>query len=275
MALKQQQQRRSGSFGAAAPASSAAMDPRRQPCANARGPPSQADQRPLPSSFSIDSTRPAARDGGGGAAANEEKKRSFGSSNHNNSKPVTNTAMKTMMRRKDCANLQARKETAAQLTIKSMPITAKFKTMDLGEIRKGTHLTGDHKTGLVSRNANKEEGGGDEKKIMRRKSISGSLECDFAEMGAKILAVDMPPFMQAHAVTCARAAHEASVGKPGTKNLAFALKKEFDKVYGPAWHCIVGTSFGSFVTHSVGGFLYFSLDKLYILLFKTSVQRAE
>ncbi|CAN6454226.1 unnamed protein product [Victoria cruziana] len=81
--------------------------------------------------------------------------------------------------------------------------------------------------------------------------------------------------MQAHAVTCARAAHDASVGKPSTKHLAFSLKKEFDKVYGPAWHCIVGTSFGSFVTHSVGGFLYFSLDKLYILLFKTSVQRAE
>lgn len=51
--------------------------------------------------------------------------------------------------------------------------------------------------------------------------------------------------------------------------------QEFDGVYGPAWHCIVGTSFGSFVTHSVGGFLYFSMDqKLYILLFKTAVQKA-
>ena len=52
--------------------------------------------------------------------------------------------------------------------------------------------------------------------------------------------------------------------------------QEFDGVYGPAWHCIVGTSFGSFVTHSVGGFLYFSMDqKLYVLLFKTTVQRAD
>lgn len=52
--------------------------------------------------------------------------------------------------------------------------------------------------------------------------------------------------------------------------------QEFDWVYGPAWHCIVGTSFGSFVTHSVGGFLYFSMDrKLYILLFKTTVQKAD
>jgi hypothetical protein len=52
--------------------------------------------------------------------------------------------------------------------------------------------------------------------------------------------------------------------------------QEFDKTYGPAWHCIVGSSFGSFVTHSVGGFLYFSMDqKVYILLFKTTVQRAD
>ncbi|KAF3636027.1 Dynein light chain, cytoplasmic [Capsicum annuum] len=36
---------------------------------------------------------------------------------------------------------------------------------------------------------------------------------------------------------------------------------EFDSTYGPAWHCIVGTSFGSYVTHSIGGFLYFSIDK--------------
>ncbi|KAI8538839.1 hypothetical protein RHMOL_Rhmol09G0134800 [Rhododendron molle] len=48
--------------------------------------------------------------------------------------------------------------------------------------------------------------------------------------------------------------------------------QEFDSAYGPAWHCIVGTSFGSYVTHSTGGFLYFSIDKIYILLFKTAVQ---
>jgi hypothetical protein len=54
------------------------------------------------------------------------------------------------------------------------------------------------------------------------------------------------------------------------------ILQEFDGVYGPAWHCIVGTSFGSFVTHSVGGFLYFSMDqKLYILIFKTAVQKAD
>ncbi|GFZ07770.1 dynein light chain type 1 family protein [Actinidia rufa] len=93
--------------------------------------------------------------------------------------------------------------------------------------------------------------------------------------GVKVVSVDMPPFMQAHAVDSARKAHD-SLEKFTSKALALTLKKEFDGVYGPAWHCIVGTNFGSFVTHSVGGFLYFSMDnKLYILLFKTTVQRAD
>uniref|UniRef100_A0A453C5C8 Dynein light chain n=1 Tax=Aegilops tauschii subsp. strangulata TaxID=200361 RepID=A0A453C5C8_AEGTS len=52
----------------------------------------------------------------------------------------------------------------------------------------------------------------------------------------------------------------------------FLPSKEFDTTYGPAWHCIVGTSFGSYVTHSLGGFLYFSVDKAYILLFRTAVE---
>lgn len=112
----------------------------------------------------------------------------------------------------------------------------------------------------------------------RRKSFCTSqleLADFFSCSGVKVVAVDMPPFMQIHAVNCARKAHD-SLEKFTSKTLAFTLKKEFDGVYGPAWHCIVGTSFGSFVTHSVGGFMYFSMDqKLYILLFKTAVQRAE
>ncbi|KAL0416915.1 UNVERIFIED_CONTAM: Dynein light chain, cytoplasmic [Sesamum latifolium] len=109
----------------------------------------------------------------------------------------------------------------------------------------------------------------------RRRSFCNSqveLADFFSCTGVKVVAVDMPPFMQIHAVDCARKAHD-SLEKFTSKTLAFTLKKEFDGVYGPAWHCIVGTSFGSFVTHSVGGFMYFSMDhKLYILLFKTTVQ---
>ncbi|KAH7550386.1 hypothetical protein ACOSP7_024332 [Xanthoceras sorbifolium] len=112
----------------------------------------------------------------------------------------------------------------------------------------------------------------------RRRSFCGAqleLADVLASCGVKVVSVDMPPFMQIHAVDCARKTFD-SLEKFTAKALALTLKKEFDGVYGPAWHCIVGTSFGSFVTHSVGGFLYFSMDqKMYILLFKTTVQKAD
>ncbi|CAI0389644.1 unnamed protein product [Linum tenue] len=100
----------------------------------------------------------------------------------------------------------------------------------------------------------------------------------------KVLVTDMPGFMQVHAFRCARRTFD-SLEKFSSKHMAYNLKKgltciimlgmwlqEFDKVYGPAWHCIVGSSFGSFVTHSTSCFLYFSMEKLYILVFKTKVQ---
>ena len=33
------------------------------------------------------------------------------------------------------------------------------------------------------------------------------------------------------------------------KDIAQAIKKEFDSRFGATWHCIVGRNFGSFVTH--------------------------
>ncbi|KAF3786259.1 Dynein light chain LC6 [Nymphaea thermarum] len=110
----------------------------------------------------------------------------------------------------------------------------------------------------------------------RRKSVSevemhaGSVA---AFANAKVRAVDMPAFMQAHAFRCARRAYD-SLEKFSAKHMAFAIKKEFDTIYGPAWHCIVGSSFGSFVTHSRGCFIYFSIEQVFILLFKTRVVRA-
>ncbi|KAF5812724.1 putative dynein ATPase [Helianthus annuus] len=88
----------------------------------------------------------------------------------------------------------------------------------------------------------------------------------------RVLVTDMPGFMQVHAFRCARQSL-GSLEKFSPKQVAFNIKKEFDKVYGPAWHCIVGSSFGSFVTHATGCFLYFSMEKLYILVFKTKVQK--
>ncbi|BAF09149.1 uncharacterized protein [Oryza sativa Japonica Group] len=91
------------------------------------------------------------------------------------------------------------------------------------------------------------------------------------KVSVRVRAADMPLAMQRRAV---RLAFDAVAAMPrlDSKRLALALKKEFDATYGPAWHCIVGTGFGSYVTHSVGGFLYFSVDKVYVLLFRTAVE---
>uniref|UniRef100_A0A7N0UCL8 Dynein light chain n=1 Tax=Kalanchoe fedtschenkoi TaxID=63787 RepID=A0A7N0UCL8_KALFE len=94
------------------------------------------------------------------------------------------------------------------------------------------------------------------------------------QLSIRVRAADMPASLQMRAVRCAKE-NLGSVSKSGkvdSKRIALALKKEFDLEYGPAWHCIVGTSFGSYVTHSLGGFLYFSIDKVYILLFRTAVE---
>ncbi|CAN4094318.1 unnamed protein product [Withania somnifera] len=109
-----------------------------------------------------------------------------------------------------------------------------------------------------------------------RKSLVTHVELNVASMAAilqvKVLVTDMPGFMQVHAFKCARTTYD-SLEKFSSKHMAYNMKKEFDKVYGPAWHCIVGSSFGSYVTHSTGGFLYFSMEKLYILVFKTKIQK--
>ncbi|PKA62732.1 Dynein 8 kDa light chain, flagellar outer arm [Apostasia shenzhenica] len=113
---------------------------------------------------------------------------------------------------------------------------------------------------------------GKEKDLEERSGGRSHLENQLEEVSnIRVRAADMPMSLQRRAFCCAR---EVLSGMPklDSKRLALALKKEFDSSYGPAWHCIVGTSFGSYVTHSLGGFLYFSIDKVYILLFRTAVE---
>ncbi|KAF5802851.1 putative dynein ATPase [Helianthus annuus] len=110
-----------------------------------------------------------------------------------------------------------------------------------------------------------------------RRSVGNTAEMSVGPVAAllqvRVLVTDMPAFMQIHAFRCARQTYD-SLEKFSPKQIALNLKKEFDKVYGPAWHCIVGSNFGSFVTHATGCFLYFSMEKLYILVFKTKVKKS-
>ncbi|KAK1575859.1 hypothetical protein Q3G72_008960 [Acer saccharum] len=97
------------------------------------------------------------------------------------------------------------------------------------------------------------------------------------DLNVRLRSADMSVTLQERVFRHARALLDSNSDHKNSKRLnpsqlALCLKKEFDLLYGPAWHCIVGKSFGSFVTHSSGGFVYFSIDKMCFLLFKTEVR---
>ncbi|VDM24681.1 unnamed protein product [Hydatigera taeniaeformis] len=83
---------------------------------------------------------------------------------------------------------------------------------------------------------------------------------------AVIKNADMVDEMQQRAVDCAQDAMEKFNIE---KDIAAHIKKEFDKLYSPTWHCIVGRNFGSYVTHESKHFIYFYMGQVAILLFKS------
>ena len=88
-----------------------------------------------------------------------------------------------------------------------------------------------------------------------------------ADYKAVIKSADMTDDMQQDAIeTVVQAIQTEAV----FKDIAAYLKKEFDKKYGPTWHCIAGKNYGSFVTHESQHFVYFFLDELAILLYKSA-----
>ncbi|KCV68281.1 dynein light chain LC8-type, variant [Fonticula alba] len=53
------------------------------------------------------------------------------------------------------------------------------------------------------------------------------------------------------------------------REIAAHIKKTFDQRYGKTWHCIVGKSFGSYVSHDSRHFIFMQIDRQNILLFKS------
>ncbi|KAA0195946.1 Dynein light chain DLC [Fasciolopsis buskii] len=86
------------------------------------------------------------------------------------------------------------------------------------------------------------------------------------ELKAIVKCVDMDDEMQQEAVDlCAVAMNRSQM----EKDIAAYMKKEFDRKYGPTWHCVVGRNFGTYVTHEVKNFIYFYLGPNAVLLFKS------
>ncbi|KAI7862528.1 dynein light chain 1, cytoplasmic [Spinellus fusiger] len=84
---------------------------------------------------------------------------------------------------------------------------------------------------------------------------------------AVIKSADMSEEMQQEAIDCSTQAMEKYNIE---KDIAAHIKREFDKKYGPTWHCVVGRNFGSFVTHESKHFIYFYYGPIAILLFKSA-----
>uniref|UniRef100_A0A0N5AQV5 Dynein light chain n=1 Tax=Syphacia muris TaxID=451379 RepID=A0A0N5AQV5_9BILA len=82
-----------------------------------------------------------------------------------------------------------------------------------------------------------------------------------------VKSTDMDEQMQQEAI---QVANDALNKFKVEKDMATYIKEEFDKKYSPSWHCVVGRNFGSYVTHETNHFIYFYLQHIAIMLFKTA-----
>ncbi|GIY08905.1 dynein light chain 1, cytoplasmic [Caerostris extrusa] len=83
----------------------------------------------------------------------------------------------------------------------------------------------------------------------------------------KIQAADMPIEMQRSAVFSATQAIKLYSTE---KHIAESIKQDFDQMYHPTWHCIVGRNWGSCVTHSKQCYVRLAYKDLTILLYRST-----
>ncbi|GAB4852345.1 hypothetical protein Ancab_016538 [Ancistrocladus abbreviatus] len=102
-----------------------------------------------------------------------------------------------------------------------------------------------------------------------RRKLHSCIEFTMLEGKAIIDETDMLQTMQQDALKLAAKALDYYDVTEAIEIACF-IKKEFDRTYRPGWQCIVGSDFGSFVTHCCGCFIYFNIGSLAILLFKGS-----
>ncbi|XP_059634960.1 dynein light chain 1, cytoplasmic-like [Cornus florida] len=86
---------------------------------------------------------------------------------------------------------------------------------------------------------------------------------------ALVKETDMPYKMQIQAMASASQALDR-YDVSDCISIASHIKKEFDKIYGCGWQCVVGSNFGCFFTHSQGTFIYFAMETLNFLIFKAA-----
>ena len=53
------------------------------------------------------------------------------------------------------------------------------------------------------------------------------------------------------------------------KDMATFVKKKCDEDFGGTWHCVIGRNFGCSITHDTKFVLFFQVDLMHILLFRS------
>ncbi|TPP57514.1 Dynein light chain DLC [Fasciola gigantica] len=84
-------------------------------------------------------------------------------------------------------------------------------------------------------------------------------------MVAKEVKTEMNEAMLEHAVETTRKAFDKYTQD---SEVAQFIKKEFDSQYNPTWHCVVGKTYGSYISYELGNFLDFVYGEKAILLYK-------
>jgi dynein light chain LC8-type len=51
--------------------------------------------------------------------------------------------------------------------------------------------------------------------------------------------------------------------------MATQVKKKCDELFGGTWHCVVGNNFGCSITHDTKYALFFQVDMINVLVFKS------
>lgn len=103
----------------------------------------------------------------------------------------------------------------------------------------------------------------------RRSSVAATsvLHDDDISGEIKIQASDMAVDMQRVALNSAAQAIRIYSTE---KHIAESIKQDFDQMYNPTWHCIVGRNWGSCVTHSKQCYIRLSYKDMTIMLYRST-----
>ncbi|KAG1689500.1 hypothetical protein DVH05_025427 [Phytophthora capsici] len=75
-----------------------------------------------------------------------------------------------------------------------------------------------------------------------------------------VFAEDMTDAMLEKALSTARDAFQLQVTSEKTfSTIAEFVRRNMEKEYGRGWNCVVGSSFGAYVTHEIKTYVYFSV----------------